>query len=113
MCFKGVMDEEDFSRIDNGVLTSSRYDNDFVELLEKKPSKIALSMLPSYKQKAYARTRALQEEATKSVRAADAKVTAAKWEHFHKGLEADQRKLDNVVGAHAAIADVEHARRQP
>ena len=69
---------------------------------------MALSMLPSWRQRAYARTRAVQEEATRGIRDAESAVVGAKWMHFQKCLHADYAKLDAVVGACSAIEALQH-----
>jgi hypothetical protein len=87
-------------------------DDEFLEILAKKPRYFSVSMLPSFKDRACALMRDKEDAATADADDAAGKVLASRVEFVTKGLKADWTTAETVAGALVLLEDEMHIHRQ-
>ena len=102
---------DQFAAYENDILTSTRRDNEILRIIKLKPAQISMSMFSSLKDAAYQKVRAQQEAQLAECASAAAEVTKAKWAHFKKALEHDQRKMKALAGAYIAVETAAHLKK--
>ena len=81
---------------ESGFVQGTSYDDDFVALLETRPSKVALSMLKSQKEAAQKQEREKQNAIHSEVESQREAVQDAQWKFFTTALRQDQAMLSKV-----------------
>ena len=94
--FKTKIPEEDAVKWETAFLTGRTVDDDFMALLEAKPSKVALSMLKSKKVEAQRMEEEKQSMILMEVSQQKQAVTEAEWSWFQSALRQDQAMLSRV-----------------
>ena len=88
-----------FSDFDHAITSGNSKDHELREILEQKPARFSLSMLPCAQKHALEEVRAAEEGATLEAETERLKVREARWQWFQAALARDQVLLRQVVAA--------------
>ena len=108
--FKTKIPEEDAVKWETAFLTGRIVDDDFMALLEAKPSKVALSMLKSKKVEAQRMEEEKQSMILMEVSQQKQAVTEAEWSWFQSALRQDQAMLSRVSQVPMKVKSALHAK---
>ena len=95
---KARLPEIESRKWESGFVQGTSYDDDFVSLLETRPSKVAWSMLRSQKEAAQKQEREKQNAILSEVETQREAVQDAQWKFFCTALRQDQALLSKVKG---------------
>ena len=108
--FKTKVSEEDAVKWEEAFLSGRTVDDDFMALLEAKPSKVALSMLKSKKVEAQRKEEEKQSMILMEVSHQKEAVTQAEWSWFQSALRQDQALLSRVAQVPMKVKSALHAK---
>lgn len=100
-----------FSDFDQAITSGNSKDHELREILDQKPPRFSLSMLPCAQKHALEEVRAAEEGATLEAETERLKVREARWQWFQAALARDQVLLRQVVAAPEKIQAMKHRKQ--
>ena len=100
-----------FPDFDHAITAGNSKDHELREILDQKPARFSLSMLPSAQKHALEEVRAAEEGATLEAETERLKVREARWHWFQAALTRDQVLLRQVVAAPEKIQAMKHRKQ--
>ncbi|CAK9035455.1 unnamed protein product [Durusdinium trenchii] len=108
--FRKKIPEEEAIKWENNFIHGSSFNEDFLALLEVRPTKVALSMLKSKKLEAERLALEKQSVIHAAVSVQKEAVTEAQWKWFNSALRSDQALLTRVQAVPMKIKAALHAK---
>lgn len=97
-----------FPDFDRMMRTGSMKDQDFREVMDARPPRFSMSMLPSAQKEALEDARALEEGQTLEAEKERLKLRETRWAYFKAALERDQKSLKHIQEAPQKVQALRH-----
>ena len=100
-----------FPDFDRMMRTSSMKDQDFREVMDSRPPRFAMSMLPSTQRAALEDAQAREEGQTLEAEKERLKLRETRWAYFKTALERDQKSVKHIQEAPGKVQALRHRKQ--